>query len=65
MTKSRMQHIPLTSAYLCQDCSSVGNCANQCPACASTALLGLSAILNRETDVQLELEFVEASAIAA
>ncbi len=65
MTISKMQHIPLTSAYLCQDCSCVGNSANHCPACASTALLGLSGILNREPDVRLGLELVEVPAIAA
>ncbi len=43
-----MQHIPLTSAYLCQDCNCVGNCARQCPACASEVLMGLAAVLNRE-----------------
>ena len=47
MTSPMLQHIPLTSAYLCQDCDCVGNSAIQCPACASTALLGLSCVLNR------------------
>ena len=46
-----MQHMPLTSAYLCQDCNCVGNNAMQCPACASTALMGLAAILNREEEL--------------
>jgi len=45
-----LQHIPLTSAYLCQDCNSIGNCARQCPACASEVLLSLSAVLNREVE---------------
>jgi len=40
--------MPLSSAYLCPDCNSIGNCARQCPACASEALLSLSAVLNRE-----------------
>ena len=48
-----MQHMPLTSAYLCQDCNCVGNSAMQCPACASTALLGLAAILNREEEMHV------------
>lgn len=47
-------HIPLTSAYLCQDCNSVGNCSTQCPACASTALMNLSAVLNREMEAVVE-----------
>ena len=50
MTLVSMQHMPLTSAYLCQDCNSVGNSAVQCPACASEALMGLSGVLNREPD---------------
>ena len=48
MTFSAMQLIPLSSAYLCQDCNCVGNNANQCPACASSALLGLANVLDRE-----------------
>ena len=41
-------HIPLASAYLCQDCNCVSNCSRQCPACASEVLMGLAGILNRE-----------------
>lgn len=48
MTFNLMQHMPLTCAYLCADCHCVGNCANHCPACASTALIGLAGVLNRE-----------------
>jgi hypothetical protein len=48
MTTPMLQHIPLKSAYLCQDCDCVGNSATQCPACASTVLLGLSCVLNRK-----------------
>jgi hypothetical protein len=47
MTYLSMQHIPLASAYLCQDCDSIGNNSSFCPACASTALMGLSGILDR------------------
>lgn len=43
-----MQHMPLSSAYLCEDCHCVGNCAEQCPACASRALMALAGVLNRE-----------------
>jgi hypothetical protein len=43
-----LQHFPLSSAYLCQDCNAIGNNANQCPACASEVLMSLSAILNRD-----------------
>jgi len=48
MTFVSMTHMPLTRAYLCQDCNCIGNCAEQCPACASTALMGLAGVLNRE-----------------
>jgi len=48
MTSLTMEHIPLRSAYLCQDCDCVGNCATQCPACASAALLSLAVVLNRD-----------------
>ncbi len=65
MTFAKMQHIPLTSAYLCQDCDCVGNCATQCPACASVVLLGLAGILNREADVNEVLKYVPKQAIAA
>lgn len=41
-------HIPLTSAYLCQDCNCVSNCSRRCPACASEVLMGLASVLNRE-----------------
>jgi hypothetical protein len=41
-------HIPLASAYLCQDCNCVSNCSRRCPACASEVLMGLAGILNRE-----------------
>jgi hypothetical protein len=59
MTYPMMQHIPLNCAYLCQDCNSIGNCATQCPACASTVLMSLSGVLNREEafEVRRELTF--------
>ncbi len=50
MTYPTMQHIPLTSAYLCQDCNSVGNCSSQCPACASNVLMALAGVLDREIE---------------
>lgn len=51
MASRMLQHIPLKSAYLCQDCECVGNSATQCPACASSALLGLSCVLNRKEEL--------------
>lgn len=47
-----MQHMPLSCAYLCEDCHSVGNCSERCPACASTALINLAGILNREPPME-------------
>ena len=47
----KLQHFPLTSAYLCQDCSAIGNSANKCPACASEVLMSLSVVLNRAHSV--------------
>lgn len=52
-----LQHFPLSSAYLCQDCNSIGNNANQCPACASEVLMSLSAILNRDEHTMVEPQF--------
>jgi CxxC motif-containing protein (DUF1111 family) len=45
-----MQLIPLSNAYLCQDCSVVGNCPHQCPACASSVLMGLASVLDRKQE---------------
>ena len=52
MTFVSMQHIPLSKAHLCEDCHCVGNCSEQCPACASEALLCLAGILNRQQDIE-------------
>ncbi len=46
-TFAAMLHIPLASAYLCPNCSSIGNSSKQCPACASPSLLCLAIVLNR------------------
>jgi hypothetical protein len=63
MKVDTMEHIPLSSAYLCQDCNCVGNCATQCPACASVVLLGLAGILNRRIEVKSELDYLPMPAI--
>jgi hypothetical protein len=47
----KLQHFPLTSAYLCQDCNAIGNNANQCPACASEVLMSLAVVLNRDDEM--------------
>jgi len=66
MTFATMQHIPLTSAYLCQDCNCVVNCATHCPACASEVLLGLAGVLNRkESEVKSGLQYMQIPPIAA
>jgi hypothetical protein len=65
VTYAAMQQIPLTSAYLCQDCNCIGNSAKQCPACASVALLSLSGVLNREPESNLELSILGMPGIAA
>ena len=60
-----LQHFPLASAYLCQDCNAIGNNANQCPACASEVLMSLSAILNREDNMMAEPQYSSLPALAA
>ncbi len=59
-----LQHFPLSSAYLCQDCNSIGNNANQCPACASEVLMSLSAILNRVDNTMTDTQYPSLPAIA-
>jgi hypothetical protein len=46
-----LQHFPLSCAYLCQDCNSIGNSSKQCPACASEVLMNLATVLNRGEEV--------------
>jgi hypothetical protein len=65
MTFVSMQHIPLTSAYLCQDCNCVGNCSVQCPACASEALMGLAGVLDRKMEDRAQKSYPRMSALAA
>ena len=42
-------HIPLPTAYLCGDCSCIGNNSMRCPACASEVLMNLAGVLNRDS----------------
>ena len=65
MTRASMQYIPLSSAYLCQDCSCVGNCAEQCPACASTVLMTLAGVLDREDRVRQQPALAYSRTLAA
>jgi hypothetical protein len=52
MTSAMMNHIPLNSAYLCQDCNAVGNNPTQCPACASEVLMGLASLFDRRGEAE-------------
>jgi hypothetical protein len=62
---SDAQHfIPLSRAYLCQDCDSVGTNAMQCPSCASEALLGLAKVIDRREEVK-ESNLLQFSELAA
>ena len=65
MTFVSMQHMPLKWAYLCQDCNCIGNCAQQCPACASKALIGLAGVLNREAEDETRSELADMPVLAA
>lgn len=47
MTTANLIYIPLSGAFLCQDCEAIGNSNVQCPACASAALLPLAPVMNR------------------
>lgn len=61
----KMVHFPLASAYLCPDCNCIGNCPEQCPACASVVLMGLAGVLDRETEQNTQLSDLQLSALAA
>jgi hypothetical protein len=65
MTFISMQHMPLTRAYLCQDCNCIGNCSAQCPACASRALIGLAGVLNREPKEEVEHALLRMTSLVA
>lgn len=43
--------IPLKEAFLCLDCSCISDGNRVCPACTSSALLNLSTVLNRPSDI--------------
>jgi hypothetical protein len=58
MTYLKMQYIPLDSAYLCPDCNSIGNNSGFCPACASSALMSLACVLDREEAAGVEEQSV-------
>ncbi len=64
MKFTAMQHIPLSTAYLCPDCNCIGNCAEQCTVCASPILLALANVLDREVESEA-IEYPGRSALAA
>ena len=43
--------IPLEEAFLCLDCSCISDGNRVCPACSSSALLNLSTVLNRPSEI--------------
>jgi hypothetical protein len=65
MKSMSMQHIPLAAAYLCPNCSCIGNCSEQCPACASSALLGLASVLDRNDNDDSRRGYSRVHALAA
>ena len=65
MKFSKLQHIPLASAYLCPNCSSIGNNAKQCPACASPFLLSLAHVLDRVPEKAPPISYERMPVLAA
>lgn len=65
MKFSKLQHIPLASAYLCPNCSSIGNNAKQCPACASPFLLSLANVLDRVPEKAPPISYERMPVLAA
>lgn len=53
-------YIPLSGAWLCLDCSCVGNNSRECPNCLSGSLLSLARVMDREDDAG-EVASAEAS----
>lgn len=66
MADPKTEYFPLASAYLCEDCQCVSNTAIRCPACASTALMNVALVLNRDSDaVGLAPNFLYQAAASA
>lgn len=60
-----LQHIPLASAYLCPNCSCIGNSSKQCPACASPFLLSVANVLDRAPEEAAQISYEHRPALAA
>jgi len=56
----KKSQIPLDQAVLCLDCSCVSDGNRECPACCSRALMNLSAVLNRPSEMRYQLASVAA-----
>jgi len=56
MTLDARQYFPLNTAYLCQDCDSVGNNSMRCPACASEVLISLASVFARQEEMKAAAE---------
>ena len=53
-----MAHISLSSAFLCPDCSEIGDNSRACACCGNRALLSLANALNREVPDSYAMEEV-------
>ena len=53
--------IPLQSAYLCADCNNVVACSTQCLSCASTSLLSLARVMDRQERVHEPMRSLSAA----
>lgn len=53
--------IPLEQAVLCLDCSCISNANHECPACSSRALLNLSTVLNRPSEMGYQMDVAVAA----
>jgi hypothetical protein len=42
--------VNLAEAHLCADCEAVGNSANRCPRCQSSALIAITRVMPRHRD---------------
>jgi hypothetical protein len=64
MSRIEPQFMSLASAYLCQDCDSVGNNSMHCPMCSSSVLMGLARVLDRRQEA-IPAKLLEFPALAA
>ena len=48
---AELQHMPLSEAFLCLDCASIGNCSSARAACGSVQVHPIAAWLNHRKPV--------------